>query len=150
MIDVTVVPDRLDRAIAETIGHDVLHGLLAQVVVDAINLVLFKALMQDCVQPPGRIQIPAKGFFNDNASPAIVAFLRQPGLAQFGSDHTNETGGRRQVEKIVARRTLLLIYLKQKLFQLFITFCVTKIARHVVGFVNMCIPECLVKPVADK
>ena len=39
MVDVAPIPDRLEDGIVETEDHDVLHGLLAQVVIDAVNLV---------------------------------------------------------------------------------------------------------------
>ncbi len=38
VIDVTAVPDGLEDAVAEAEDHDVLHGLFAEVMVDAVNL----------------------------------------------------------------------------------------------------------------
>jgi hypothetical protein len=37
VVDILAVPQRLENAVAETEGEDVLHGLLAQVVVDAVD-----------------------------------------------------------------------------------------------------------------
>ena len=38
VVDVVLVPDGLEDAVGEAQGHDVLHRLLAEVVVDAVDL----------------------------------------------------------------------------------------------------------------
>ena len=40
MINVAAIPDRLEDAVGKTKGHDVLHRLFAQVVIDAVDLLL--------------------------------------------------------------------------------------------------------------
>ena len=39
MIDVTPVPDRLENGVVKPENHDVLYGLLTQVVINAVDLV---------------------------------------------------------------------------------------------------------------
>ena len=40
VIDVPTVPDRLEDPVAEAEHHDVLHGLFAEIMIDAVNLLL--------------------------------------------------------------------------------------------------------------
>jgi len=42
MVDVVAVPERLEDGIGEAKDHDVLHGLFAQVVVEAVDLPLLE------------------------------------------------------------------------------------------------------------
>ena len=44
VVDEVAVPDRLEQAVGEAEGQDVLRGLLAEEVVDAKDLVLFEVL----------------------------------------------------------------------------------------------------------
>ena len=44
VVDVAAVPDRLEDAVGEAEHHDVLHRLLAEVVVDAVDLLLAEDL----------------------------------------------------------------------------------------------------------
>ena len=46
IVHVAAVPDRLEDAVAEAEHHDVLDGLLAEVVINAIDLVFSKGLIE--------------------------------------------------------------------------------------------------------
>ena len=74
VIDVAPVPDRLEERIGKPEGEDVLHRLLAQVVIDAVNLVFTHVLPQLAVQRLRRLQIAAKGLFKHNTAPVPVLF----------------------------------------------------------------------------
>ena len=50
VVDVVAVPDRLEDAVGEPQHQDVLHGLLAEVMVDAIDLMLGKDLVDPFVE----------------------------------------------------------------------------------------------------
>ncbi|MNQ73243.1 hypothetical protein D3C85_879700 [compost metagenome] len=56
MVDVPGAPDRLEQAVGETQGHEVLHGFLAQVVVDAEHLGFVEHLADRGVDRLGRLQ----------------------------------------------------------------------------------------------
>ncbi len=46
VIDVTAVPERLENPVAEAKGQDVLHGFLAQVMIDAVDVGFGEDLVQ--------------------------------------------------------------------------------------------------------
>ena len=50
MIDISAVPQRLEDAVAEAEGHDVLDRFLAQIMVDAVDLAFLEALLQAAVE----------------------------------------------------------------------------------------------------
>src|SRR4029077_5383574 len=57
MVDEIAVPDRVEQAICETEGEDVLRRLLAEEMVDAENLVFSEHLVQRLVQRNGTLEI---------------------------------------------------------------------------------------------
>ena len=56
VVDVTADPQRLEYGVGETQGQHVLHGLFAEVVVDAVDLVLGEDLVQGGVELAGRFR----------------------------------------------------------------------------------------------
>jgi hypothetical protein len=50
VVDVVAVPDRLDQGVGEAEHQQVLHRFLAEVMIDAVNLVLVEIVVQLCVQ----------------------------------------------------------------------------------------------------
>ena len=54
VIDVPPVPDRLEHAVRETEHHQVLDGLLPEVVIDPEDLFLVEVAMDEAVQRRGR------------------------------------------------------------------------------------------------
>ena len=67
VVDVLAPPRRLEHAVGETHGHDALDRLLAQEMVDAVELA-FVALLEDArVERLGRGEVAAEGFFDDHA-----------------------------------------------------------------------------------
>ena len=107
VIDVAAVPDGLEDGVVEAEDHDVLHGLFAQVVIDAENLVLRQHALDVAVQGLGRIQIVAERLLDDHAPPVSGVLLRQSGLSQLLHDRGEELGRGRQIEEIVALRVAL-------------------------------------------
>ena len=72
VVDELPVHDRLKDRVAETEGQQVLNGLLAQVVVDAVNLMLVQPLEDLDVQRLGRGEVVAERFFDDDPPPALT------------------------------------------------------------------------------
>jgi hypothetical protein len=68
MVDVVAVPDRLEHAVGEAQRQQVLHGLAAEVVVDAEDAVLGEDRVQPLVQLPGRSEVGAEGLLGDHPS----------------------------------------------------------------------------------
>ncbi len=69
VIDEVPVPDRLEDAVAEAEHQDVLHRLLAQIVVDAEDLILRQNRVHLVVQLARRLQIVAERLLDDHANP---------------------------------------------------------------------------------
>ena len=77
MIDEVAVPDRLEQAVGEAEGEDVLRRLLAEEVVDAEDLVFGEHLVQLGVQRDRAFQVGAERLLHDDARALDQARLRQ-------------------------------------------------------------------------
>src|SRR6185369_7701536 len=98
--DVSMVPDRLEERVGKPEIEQVLHGLLAEVVVDAEDGFLGEGFVQRRVQGPGRVQIAPERLLDDQTRATGPARLRQ-----VRRDRTEETRGNRQVEHRTNGRT---------------------------------------------
>ena len=67
VIDEVAVPDRLEQAVGETEGEDVLRRLLAEEMIDAENLLFGKYFMQSIVERNRALEIGAERLFHDDA-----------------------------------------------------------------------------------
>ena len=65
VVDVLAVPDRLEQAVAEAKGEDVLHRLLAEEVVDPEDLCLFEHAVQGLVERSRGGEIVAERLLDD-------------------------------------------------------------------------------------
>src|SRR5207249_4799676 len=77
-LDVVAVPDRLEERVREAKEQQVLHRLLAEVVVDAKDRRLVEHAMQRRVERLRRRQVPAEGLLEDDARVARAARLPEP------------------------------------------------------------------------
>ena len=83
VVDVAPVPQRLEDAVAEAEGQDVLHRLLAQVVIDAVDLALGKDLPADARFSSLRArQVVAERLLDDDAPPAAASAAFRSGCAE--------------------------------------------------------------------
>src|SRR6185437_3431941 len=73
MIDAFVVPQRLEHIIGKTEGHEVLDHLLAEVVVDVVDLFFLEAFAHVAVELLCAVQVGAKRFFDDDTVEGIAA-----------------------------------------------------------------------------
>ncbi len=96
------VPDRLQEPVGEAEVEQVLDRLLAQVVIDAEDLVLAKDGVERRVEPPGTGQVPAERLLDDDSG-AIGAV----GLAQQAHHLAKERRRDREVVERVLRRAEL-------------------------------------------
>ncbi len=77
VIDVVIVPERLEQAVGETADQNVLHRLLAQVVIDPVNLLLAHDLEQTTIELHRTGQIGAEGLFDHDTTKPAFGFLQQ-------------------------------------------------------------------------
>jgi hypothetical protein len=75
VIDEIAIPERLDDVVRKAEDQDVLHGLFAEVVVDAINLLFGQDFLQVLIELAGGIEVVAKGLFDDDTGPFPIFFI---------------------------------------------------------------------------
>src|SRR5207247_3520180 len=71
VVNVIAVPKRLEDAVAKTQYEQVLHGVFAEVVIDAVDLLLIENVKDNLIQFPGGSQVASERFLNDDAHPRI-------------------------------------------------------------------------------
>src|SRR5439155_27273659 len=122
LLDVAVVPERLEDSVPEAEDQDVLDGLLAEVMVDAVDLAFVKYRVDERVQLARGSQIAPEGLLDDHARPGrrYVGALRAPGKARL-SDVAHQGGvfrGRgREIEEAVSGDPPFLIEIVQEASQ---------------------------------
>ncbi|ODU24941.1 MAG: hypothetical protein ABT15_32460 [Pseudonocardia sp. SCN 73-27] len=74
---VLVIPHRLEQSVGEPQCQNVLHGLLAQEMVDPVDLSLVEHLMQRRIELPGRRQVGAERLLEDHLGALCHAELAE-------------------------------------------------------------------------
>src|SRR5258707_4569539 len=103
-IDEIPVPQRFRDAVRKSDDHEVLHGLLAEIVIDAVDLLFIENLLEITIQLLRGSQISSERLLHDDASPFAVLFLRESRLAQLLHHGSEKLRRHRQVEEAVALR----------------------------------------------
>ncbi len=70
VLDVVAIPHRLKDGVGEAEDQDVLHRLFAEIMIDAIDVLLVEDLEDGFVEGAGRFEIAAEGLFQNDARPA--------------------------------------------------------------------------------
>ncbi len=112
--------------------HQVLNGLFAEVVVDAVDLIFRQALLQIFVELDRRVVVVTKRFLDDHARPMPVFFLNQSRGAQLLHDRREKSRRDRQVEEFVPLRAVALIHFRDLSGKPLIRIGVIEIAFDVV------------------
>src|SRR5207247_1543227 len=121
----------------------VLDGLLAEVVIDPVDLVLGEGRRHHLVQRARRGEIAPERLLDDDAHPAAAALGRpvQPRLAQAANEGRVERGRSRAVEEPVAAGASLLLDLAQVVAQARIQIGVGGVARVVEEGLREAVPH---------
>ena len=122
VVDVTTVPDRLHDAVGEAEDEDVLDGLLAQVMVDAVNVVFAEDRVDDAVQLAGRGQVDAERLLDNHTRPAVTRGALSPGTAQLFDDVDERCRWHGQIVEAVAAYAPLRFDFSQLLVQAVVAF----------------------------
>ncbi len=77
VVDVVVVPKRFEQTIGETADQNVLYRFLAQVVVDAVDLLLAHDLEQAAIELDRTGQIGTERFLDHYPAKPVAVFLQQ-------------------------------------------------------------------------
>ena len=101
VVDVAPVPDGLEDPIGKAEHEDVLYGLFAQVVVDAIDLLFGEDAVDCLVERLRALQVVPERLLDHDAFPALAGFGNAR-RAEPVDDHGKELRRGRQVEDAVA------------------------------------------------
>src|SRR5260221_8861455 len=115
MVDVLMVPDRLEYRIGKAEYGDILYRFLAQIVIDAVNLLFVVHGAQTFVKCARRIEISTKGLLHDN--PRVALTLVEASLAKHFGNPGIQVRGDSQIKQAVAFRAALLIQFVKALRQ---------------------------------
>ena len=129
VVDMRGVPERREHPVGHAEGQQILHRFLAQIMIDAIDLVFAPVGQQGAVERHGRIQILAEWLF-DNDFPAARK-LREPGLIEQTVHRLEKLGRDGQIEERVARGAGVAADRQHRVTQPRIGLGVAKLARRV-------------------
>ena len=96
-LDEVAVPDRFEQGVREAQSEDVLHGVLGEVVVDAVDLHLVERCGELCVELSSRVQVMAERFLENDPARGI-AFGRHIRAGNRAEDRAESFRGRGEVE----------------------------------------------------
>src|SRR2546429_8711326 len=97
MVDVAPVPDRFEDPVGETEDQDVLHRLFAEVMIDAVDLLLGEHRVDRLVESLGALQVVPERLFDHDPLPTLAS-LGDPGSPQPVDDDGEELWGGPQVK----------------------------------------------------
>ena len=109
VVHVVGVPQRLEELVREAQRQDVLHRLLAQVVVDPEDRVRREHRLHDVVELPGRLEVVAERLLDDHAAPLVALGLGQAVLGELPADLLEGLRRDGEVERVVAARSAVLV-----------------------------------------
>ena len=144
VVDELSVPDRLEDAVREPQREHVLDRFLAEVVVDAEDLLLGEVLADQGGQLARGGEVVAERLLDDQARPAFGLAT----LADLLDDHRHRLRRDCEVVDAVAARAALGVELVHALQELVVLAAVREIDRHVVRRLGQPVPDVLVEVVA--
>ena len=105
IVNIFVVPQRFEHAVGKAEGEQILHGFLTEVMVDAVDLAFIPVPENGFIQIERGLQVGAKGFFDNNALPAIT--LLKPCLVKKLAQRAEETWCQRKIKHYIASGMVL-------------------------------------------
>src|SRR5262249_42902290 len=140
VVDELTVPDRLEDSVCKPQRQHVLHGLLAEGVIDAEELALVEVLLVHGVQLARRREVVAERLLDDQAPPPTPPWKKpidgQPRLVaatlpDSPYDHLEDRRRDREVIDTVAFGPALLVELLQRLREAIQAGRIREVGRHV-------------------
>src|SRR6185437_11433070 len=131
------IPDRLEEFVGKANGHDALDRLLAEEMVDPIDLLLVQNLQNPRVQSFGGFEAVPERLLDDDVPPALATLLIDKSCSRDLVDHRPEEAvGNGQIEQNVAARMAFVLRLLQQLTELLEGGIVGEIAAQIAHFVE--------------
>ena len=109
VVHIVGVPDRLVHGVGETQGQQVLHGFLAEVVVDAEHGARVEHFGYHAVEFLGTGQIMAERLLDDHAAPCALGRAGQSAVGELTRHHGERPRRHRHVERMVASRATIAV-----------------------------------------
>src|SRR6202012_5987270 len=97
-----------------------LHGLFAQIVIDAKDLLLAENFADGTIERDSRGQILTERLFDDNTAPIGIALFGKSGIAQPLHDDGKEDGAGGEIKEDVVFRVLLIVNLRETVADFFL------------------------------
>ena len=110
-----------------------MHGLLAEVVIDAVDLVLVEGLLQGFVERAGGLQVASKGLFHHQMAPLSVVLCCQSGRVQLQGDVAEKPGRCSQIKQAVATSLVVFFQFIQQRRQTCVGVGLLKVAVEIVN-----------------
>jgi hypothetical protein len=129
VIDVIAIPDRFEQSVGETQNQDVLHRLLAEIMIDAKDLALVEDATQIVIELLRGLQIGPERLLDDDAPPSVVG-AREARLPELAGDWPKCRWRRRQIVETVAHGCARRIDLVQRLSQAFEALRIVRVALN--------------------
>src|SRR4029453_9790790 len=130
MVDVVVVPHRLEQLIRESQRQHVLDGLLAEVVVDAEYRGGGNHAGDDPVQFPRALEVVAEWLLDHDPAPPPRKLLCQPVGAELVDDRLEQSWRDGQVERMIAAGAAGLVEISDRLGQVAERLLVADLTWH--------------------
>ena len=133
VFDIPAIPDGLEDAVAKPENHDVLHGLLPEVVINAVDLPFGDVRGQIGVQFPRAGQIVTERLLDDDPPPRSRRFGGQPDDVQLLDDLGEKAGGDSEVEEDIAREVPGFLHVGDLGRKVFESLGIVEVARDVIA-----------------
>ena len=141
MVNVIVVPNRLVHGVRKTQRQYVLHGFLAEVVIDAEYARRVEHLGNHTVEFLSAGQIVAERLFDDHATPSAFVAFRQTAVGQLAGDLREGPWRHGHVERMVAARAAIAVKFLDGLRQSFERLRIVEGALHETNAVGKLLPS---------
>src|SRR5215471_3375955 len=145
MVDIVAIPQRLENSVAEAQNEQILYGVFAQVVIDAVDLILFEDVVDNLVQLLCRNQVAAERLFNNDPHPCFrIARPRKARAAELLDDVDVNFGWSGKIKDSIAAKIVRSIEFNEAPGELGVGFLVAvvswtikKIRREFVPFARV-------------
>ena len=143
VVDEAAVPNRFEDAVTEAEDQHVLHGLFAQVVIDAVDLAFAHHAADLSVECARALQVVAERLFIDGP-PETVLFAGQSGCTELARDLAEKTRTGSEIKEGVAACLVLLSKLLEQVLEFLEDSGIVELAGQIITALDEPIPGCLV------
>ncbi len=141
VVDIAAIPERLVNRVCEPEVDQVLDGFLAEVVIDAEDILFGKGTLERAVQFLGALEVRAKRLLDDQAMTCAIGAAGQPGGGEVLRGLAEVLGRGRQVEEVILADLGALRQHLQLLRQAFVGLDIVQFSLEVVDARRQLLPD---------